>query len=85
MEPISPFWFKQRQCKLDPAGENTYKVTGSNLGEADLRVFTENGRWKAALSTTAGGPDVDVAARDFATPDEAWAAAFEMYRNRFIV
>ena len=57
MEPIPPFWFKQRQCKLEAAGDNTFKVTAPNLGEYYLRVFSENGGWKAALRSTAAGPD----------------------------
>ena len=85
MEPIPPFWFKQRQCRLEPAGENTYKVSGPNLAEAYLRIFADGGRWKAALRTTADGPDVDASALGHDSPDEAWAIAFEMYRLRFIV
>ena len=58
MEPIIPFWVKQRQCKLDPAGENAFKITAPNLGENYLRVFPEEGRWKAAVRTSADGPDL---------------------------
>jgi hypothetical protein len=85
MEPTTPFWFKQRQCKLEPAGDNTYKVTGPNLGEARVRVFADDGHWRGAVRLTAEGPDIDVTVPGYATPDEALAAAFELYRNRFIV
>ena len=44
MDLIVPFWFKQRQCKTEPSGDNAVKVTGPNLGEAHLRVFAEDGR-----------------------------------------
>ena len=39
--PILPFWFKQRQCKAEPAGDDVLKVSGPNLGEAYLRVARE--------------------------------------------
>ena len=60
--PISPFWFKQRQCKAEPAGENTIKVSGPNLGEAYLHVRRDNAHWKASLRLSADGPDVADAA-----------------------
>ena len=85
MEPITPFWFKQRQCKAEPAGENTLRATGPNLGEAFLRVEPVGGRWRAALRLAADGPDASYTDAELETPKEAWDAAFELYRLRFIV
>ena len=62
MQPTLPFWFKQRQAKLEPMGENTFKVTAPNQGEAYLQIRAgENGRWAAALRATPDGADLDVA------------------------
>ena len=38
MELMEPFWFKQRQCKAEPAGDNALHVTGPNLPETFLRI-----------------------------------------------
>jgi hypothetical protein len=85
MEPITPFWFKQRQCKLEPAGENAYKITGPNVGERYVRILPADGGWKGALRSTADGPDIAVTSDAFATARDAWDAAFELYREHFIV
>ena len=68
MQPILPFWFKQRQCKAEPAGsENMLKVSAPNLGEAFIRIEqADNGRWRAAIRLTAEGPDVQATGPDFA-------------------
>ena len=85
MEPQVPFWFKQRQCKLEAAGENAFKVSGPNLGEAYVRIFPANGSWKAAVRAKADGPDVAVTSGSLPTTNGAWDAAFELYRTHFIV
>jgi len=85
MEPTPPFWFKQRQCKSEPAGDNVLKVTGPNLGEAYLRIERDGDRWRAALRRTADGPDVSATPAELPTAEEAWAAAFELYRLHVIV
>ena len=86
-ELITPSWFKQRQCKYEPAGADTLmKVTGPNLGEAYIRVErTGNGRWLAAFRTSADGPDVAVTEPNIPSEREAWDAAFELYRQNVIV
>jgi hypothetical protein len=84
--PIIPFWFKQRQCKAEPAGgDETLKVSGPNLGEAYLRVVREGGVWKATLRTAADGPDIAGAETEHPNEKAAWEAAFELYRQRVIV
>jgi hypothetical protein len=85
MEPILPFWFKQRQCKAEPGGDNVLRVSGPNLGEAFLAIRPEGGRWRAAIRSKADGPDLASTEPEMATPEEAWEAAFELYRTHFIV
>jgi hypothetical protein len=87
MQPILPFWFKQRQCKAEPAdGDDTLKVSGPNLAEAFLRVVKgEAGTWKASLRLAADGPDVATADAEQPSAKAAWDAAFELYRARVIV
>jgi hypothetical protein len=83
--PITPFWFKQRQCKAEPAGEHLLKATGPNLGEAYLHVQRDNDHWKASLRLQADGPDVVTAQAAHPTEHAAWDAAFELYREQVIV
>ena len=85
MEPMLPFWVKQRQCKTEPAGEHTLRVTGPNLAEAFLRIEPVGDRWRAALRLAADGPDASFTDPIFPTPEEAWQGAFELYRVRMIV
>ncbi len=86
MAPIFPFWFKQRQCKAEPAGDHALRVSGPNLGEAFLGIRREaNGLWRAALRLTADGPEVAQTEADIPSEADAWEAAFELYRNHVIV
>lgn len=87
MPPTYPFWFKQRQLKAEPAGDDSIlKVTGPNLGEAFLRIARgENQRWLAAMRLAADGPDVAATEPEFDNPTDAWEAAFELYRTHVIV
>jgi hypothetical protein len=83
--PITPFWFKQRQCKAEPAGERMLKVSGPNLAEAYIYIARENDRWKAGLRKAADGPDVATAESEKPSEQAAWEAAFELYRLHLIV
>jgi hypothetical protein len=84
--PTLPFWFRLRQGKAEPAGPDTYRLTAPNLGAAFIGIRkTESGRWLPLLKQTADGPDLTDSADDFATPQEAWDAAFELYRVHFVV
>ena len=85
MEPITPFWFKQRQCRLEAAGEQAFKVSAPNSVDSYLRVFAEDGHWKAAVRTTADGPDAAVTSITYPAAKDAWDAAFELYRIRVII
>lgn len=87
MSPTPPFWFRQRQCKAEPAGEeNTLKISGPNLGEAYLRIDRgENNRWRACLRKSAEGPEIAATEAEFEDVVDAWDAAFELYRTNVIV
>jgi hypothetical protein len=84
--PILPFWFKQRQCKAEPVGNDSgLRVSGPNLGEAFLYISRgDNKRWRAGLRLTADGADVTTEP-EMDSPQEAWEAAFELYRTHVIV
>jgi hypothetical protein len=81
MQPVLPSWFKQRQGKAEPAGENTYRLIAPNMGEAFIHIQpSSTGDWSAHLRETADRPDLASTADDFPSPVEAWEAAFELYR-----
>jgi hypothetical protein len=84
--PITPFWFKQRQCKAEPvgSGEEMLKVSGPNLAEAFIYIRREKDLWQAGLRLTADGPDVAVNEPGSISSRLAWDAAFELYRLRVI-
>ena len=84
--PIIPFWFKQRQCKLEPQADGrTLKVSGPNLREAYLSVRAVSPEsWEAALRLDPAGPDVATAAAEEPSEKSAWNAAFELYRTHII-
>jgi hypothetical protein len=86
MPPTLPFWFKQRQCKAEPAGSDyTVKVSGPNVPEAFLSIAPgDDGRWNASLRFTADGPAVSTA-EGLASVRDAWEAAFELFRVQVIV
>ena len=85
-QPVPPFWFGQRQCKLEPLEDGTYRVGGPNLAEAFLGIRQkENGRWKPVFRLVKDGPDVADGDTELATPQEAWDAAFELYRIQLVV
>jgi len=83
--PITPFWFKQRQCKLEPVGgDQVLKVTGPNLSDAYLHIQSEGGRWTAGLRLEPEGQDVATGVAEEPSPQAAWNVAFELYRQRMI-
>jgi hypothetical protein len=86
MEPILPFWFKQRQAKAEPVGPDTYRLTAPNLQEAFARIRQNSeGRWGASLRLAADGPEVGFTDTAYETRGEAWDAAFELYRRQLVV
>jgi hypothetical protein len=84
-EPIPPFWFKQRQGKAEPAGTDTCKLTAPNLGEAFIGIRpTADGHWSGFLRLTADGSEADATGPKYNNAQDAWGAAFELYRVRVV-
>jgi hypothetical protein len=83
---ITPFWFKQRQSKAEPAGADAYRLTGPNLREGTISIRrADNGKWLAALRLTPGGPEIETTPPEYETTYEAWEAAFELFRRHCVV
>ncbi len=86
MQPILPMWFKQRQGKLEAAGENTFKAVAPQQGDAFLSIRQgDNGKWSASVRLSADGEEVAATPPESPTPVLAWEAAFELYRQTAIV
>jgi hypothetical protein len=86
MQPTLPFWFRLRQGKLEAAGSDLYRLTAPNAREAFVGIHhAENGHWRPVFRWSAEGPDEAVDSLEFVTPQEAWEAAFELYRTQVIV
>ena len=86
MQPILPFWFKQRQAKAEAAGTDTLRLTAPNQQEAYISIRQDaEGRWGAALRLAADGPEVAVTTTTYGTAQEAWDAALELYRSELVV
>ena len=86
MQPVLPSWFKHRQAKAEPAGDNTLRLTGPNLNEAFIRIQkAEGGRWSAALKRSADGPELATTDARYDNLSDAWGAAFELYRTNVLV
>jgi hypothetical protein len=84
-QPTPPFWFHQRQGALEPAGEDTYRLTAPNLSEAFIGIHPVTDGWAPIFRLTADGPDLAPGDVTGPTPLEAWLAAFELYRVRLVV
>lgn len=86
MPLVTPFWFKQRQAKAEEAGPNLYKVSGPNLREGFIGIRAgDNGQWQSFVRAAADGSDVAATSPSIPTAYDAWEAAFELYRNHFII
>ena len=86
MQPVPPFWFQQRQAKMEPAGTNTFRLTAPNQGEAFIFIErADNGLWSAHLKTAADGPVAAASGPIWESEEDAWASAFELYRNEVVV
>ncbi|MCI0640708.1 MAG: hypothetical protein L0Y72_20000 [Gemmataceae bacterium] len=86
MAPVTPFWFKQRQARLEEAGPDLYKVTAPNSKEAFIGIRAgTNGAFAAFVRRTADGDDLAATESVLANRTDAWGAAFELYRTQFVV
>lgn len=85
MSPLLPFWFKQRQGKAEEVGPETLRLSGPNMSEAFISIrHNGDGRWQAALRTSADGPDVAATPPAFDSTADAWEAAFELFRSHVL-
>jgi hypothetical protein len=85
MTPDLPYWLKQRQAKVEDLGKGLWKIVGPNLSDAVVGVRMEaNLRWQGLLKSTAEGPELATTEPTLGTARDALAAAFELYRERFV-
>ncbi len=85
-QPVPPFWFHMRQGKVECVNENTLRLTAPNLAEHFIHINRdEDGRFSADVSATVDGPPLVTSTETFASADEAWSAAFELYRMLVVV
>jgi hypothetical protein len=85
MDPVPPFWFVQRQGKAEPAGVDVLKLSAPNMKDAFISIQSgPGGLWYAALRQSPDGPDIAVTPAEFAKREDAWQAAFELYRSHFV-
>lgn len=81
MEIPVPAWFKYRQGVAEPAGENCYKLSAPVSEPAFIRVRQIYGKWQAAVAESAEGSDLRATGPIFDRANDAWIAAFELYRT----
>jgi hypothetical protein len=84
VQPTPPFWFKQRQGKVEAVEGNIYRLTAPNLSEAFIGVEPAGGLYRAVLRPTREGPDLAVG-KAWKRPEDAWEEAFELYRTWLVV
>jgi hypothetical protein len=83
---ITPFWFKQRQCKAEAVDADFYRITGPNLPETFLGLRRlEDDTYQGYFRRHKDGPDDVVTERTFDTPYNGWEGAFELFRAKMIL
>jgi hypothetical protein len=85
MDLTPPFWFKMRQGKAEPAGDNSYRLTAPNLPETFISIKAEGSGWTPAVRSSADGGDLASSDKNYTTVADAWGAAFELFRNAVVV
>jgi hypothetical protein len=75
-----PSWFKYLQGTAEPAAENCYRLMTPLIAESFIRIQQENGLWFALVADSAAGPAIRKTEPTFANENDAWQAAFELYR-----
>ena len=87
MVPSLPFWMRQRQFKVEPAGDAAIKLQAPNLPafEVSLQTAGENHWWSAVKRVpTEGEAEVVAESERFLKPNSAWEAAFELLRRNVV-
>jgi hypothetical protein len=80
-----PYWFKQRQARIEDLGEGRWKINGPNLPDAVIGVrMTDQLVWQAYLRQSAEGPEVALSEATLPNARDAVAAAFELYRQHAV-
>ena len=70
---------------METLEENTYRLSAPNLAEAFIAIRQDStGGWVPVLRLTKDGPDVANSTAPLTTPQEAWDAAFEQYRQTVV-
>jgi hypothetical protein len=86
MDLISPFWFAQRQGKAEPVASDTFRLTAPNLKPAFISIRAgPSGQWLATLQLELDGPELAATPDQFEKREDAWDAAFELYRTHIVV
>lgn len=88
--PPLPFWMAQRQVKSEPLNDHTLRLVGPNLPTCDVTVLPlpVGPGWRvvvARLEADGARTTLMQTETGFHSPEAAWQAAFELYRQRVIV
>ncbi len=86
MAVIVPAWFKGRQGKAEEVRPGLVKLTAPNLREWYVGIRRhEMGGWTAFIRGEPDGADATSVELDPMPEQEAWDAAFEVYRTYAII
>jgi hypothetical protein len=86
MAVIVPSWFKGRQGKAEEVRPGLVKLNAPNLREWYLGIRRlDMGGWLTFLRIEPDGADTVAVEVDRMLEQEAWDAAFEVYRNQVII
>ena len=76
-----PAWFKYRQGKAEPAGDNCFRLSAPVSETGYIKVRPVGDAWEAGVADATDGPDVAATGPRFANEADAWKAAFELFRS----
>lgn len=90
VSPTLPFWMRQRQIVAEPVNEHTVRLTGPILPACEVTVQPGAGEETTGYllrveKANEAGKEVIAEAKSSLPREEAWQAAFELYRQQVIV
>jgi len=86
MAVIVPSWFKGRQGKAEEVRPGLVKLAAPNLREWFVGIRRlDNGSWQVFVRSEPDSVDAAAVEVDPMPVQEAWDAAFEVYRNHVII
>jgi hypothetical protein len=86
MQPYLPFWFRQRQGKAEPIGEDRLRLSAPNMAEAFIGIEKNtDSQWLPVVRKTPDSENLVSTNTSYGSPQDAWDAAFEVYRETFVV